>query len=174
RVSGALAYGFSHAVRWRRARGRTATTEHGGPAPRPAAWGPVHPPLPHRWARPDDARGRAMARAGPSAAEAVGAPGEGGAGAAPASAAAATTKAVQRWRLAAEWSQGLYALKAAAEVAFHDAARERRAVEVAPAYRLSDYAEWWVGYAYVWSRDFQDAGAAYEVHELKTGLVFRM
>lgn len=174
RVSGALAYRFGHDVRWRLGRGRTETTEQGVQASLHVVWGPVHTTLSYDWSATDVVRGPAMDAAGPSAAEAVGAPGESGAGAAPASAAAATTKAVQRWRLAAEWSQGLYALKAAAEVAFHDAARERRAVEVAPAYRLSDYAEWWVGYAYVWSRDFQDAGAAYEVHVLKTGLVFRM
>src|SRR5690606_31549942 len=128
------AYRFSHDVRWRLGRGRTETTEQGVQASLHVVWGDVHTTLSYDWSTTDVSGG------------------------APASAAAATTKAVQRWRLAAEWSQGLYALKAAAEVSFRGASRERRAVEVAPAYRLSDYAEWWVGYAYVWSRDFKDAG----------------
>lgn len=153
RVSGAVVYRWSDGSRERAGRGATVATEQGWQATLNVRWTAA-------WSTNltyDRTRSVTVGAAVPLA------PGSG-------SRAAET----RRWQLTAEFTGEVLSFRLTGTTGRYDETRLRRSLEVRPAYRLSEHAEWWVSYVYVDAHDAARPAEAYAVHEVRTGITFRL
>lgn len=88
--------------------------------------------------------------------------------------AAPTGSKTRRWQFMAEYGGATWTFRLTGTWGLHDDRRQRNALELRPAYRLSEHAEWWMSYEFVDARDAARPDEAYTVHQLTAGLTFRL